>query len=327
MIIKKFHGGSMASTFLIKENDTLLVRKEVSGNGKLNVDKLKKQYEWIVELEDEIRSKFPIIYNYDFREDYGQYTMEYLELNSFRDELLTQDKLSNENKIVIDEIIKICKEISSKSIEYSQGKQYILNKHFNKMFERCNMVNDTYFKSIMSSEYLVINGVKMKNLKQLLTELNEFIDILSPKCLNRSHGDYTFQNIMVGNNDIKIIDPRGEGYDPIYYDISKLLQSCHGKYDLMIPNNYECTFEDNNIEYKFYKGYEMFEEIYEYIINVIGSTFNLDTKWHLISKFYEGSHFISMVPFRYKESLENTILAYSIGIEILNDVLKELKGE
>ena len=48
MIIKKFHGGSMASTFLIKENDTLLVRKEVSGNGKLNVDKLKKQYEWIV---------------------------------------------------------------------------------------------------------------------------------------------------------------------------------------------------------------------------------------------------------------------------------------
>lgn len=314
MIIKQFNGGSMANTYLIKENNKTFVRKIVENNNvKLGKDKLNEQRNWLLNINNLLPNIFPNILNYNN----NGYDMEYINNITLRDYIFKYNKINY--KLIdnsIDCLIKINNLHKLKNID----KNYIKKEHVNKMFKRIN-INNTYIQKLINYDYLIINNHKYKNIKLLL---NEKLDDFEPEYFNMSHGDYTLQNILTDGQNIRLIDPRGTEYNSLYYDVSKLLQSTEGKYDLLFDNNYKCIYKDNNINYQIFKYVNIFNDINNYIKLKFNSL--LDNDWYKKSLFYEGSHFISMMPFRYKENLDITVLCYCIGIILLNKCLEDNNG-
>lgn len=324
-ILKEFKGGSMARTFLVKKGDMKVVRKVASMKDGLGAEKLRSQWDWIFNFEGRDSDMLPDVNFFVSSPDLAYYDMEYFEVDTFRDLLIKEDDI---NGMILHDILiagsKIATPINS---AYDGGKStYIRDKHLRKMIERCKDLKPYDFYKV---DTLFINGKPYKNLHQLIKEIENdklLMSYLSPKCWFRSHGDFTFQNILTDDFEVKVIDPRGEGPDSIYYDISKLYQSCHGKYDLLYEGNYKAWTDGKAdvINYKINENVEKFENIFQELRELIPQYYELhDEHWELITKFYEASHFISMTPFRLKENGAITAICYAIGIQILNEVLEE----
>jgi hypothetical protein len=328
--IKQFKGGSMAQTFLINKEDQKCIRKEVRGDKSLGIDKLKKQLDWILALDKDLSLQFPQVVEYNFDNNYGYYDMTFYDMSTFHHYIIENGSLDTDIKNILSKIMLFGSELSQKEVVSNKdGVEYVRNDHLLKMVKRCMEVvqKSPEFKQIYNSPYLFINGQKYLNLNKLIDRIlrdQNLLNFLAPQKWCISHGDFTLQNVLTDGKDFKIIDPRGEGEDTVYYDISKLYQSTHGKYDLLFEDNYKCTFDLNNgiIDYEILKHTELFDQIYNIILELIPNTFvNLEDNWHLKALFYEASHFVSMVPFRYKENIEITMLCYALGIKFLNEVL------
>jgi hypothetical protein len=330
--LKKFKGGSMAKTFLIEKEKELYVRKEIRDQSSLGIEKLKKQLDWILDLEKEVSCIFPKIKEFNFKDEFGYYDMEYYNFPSFKEYVIGKKNIDEPIKKIISKILYYCKKINEKRTVQKEKKDYIKNQHIEKMIERCKSVsiqNDA-FNTFLKADKIIVNGKEYDNLQTILRKIEnneKIMKILEPKEWYRSHGDFTFQNVLTNGNDFVIIDPRGEGEDSLYYDLSKLFQSCNSKYDLCYEENFKCSFDEKKltIDFSIFEHVDLFEEVFLFIKRQIPEVFNLEKNWDLITYFYEGSHMISMAPFRYKESLEFTLLTYGTGIKILNEFYEKIK--
>lgn len=316
--LQEFKGGSMAQTFLAQKDGLHFIRK-LSDLGHNSGDKLYKQWLWLYEFGKEHPGIFPEVSLFVIERDKCHYDMQYLEMGTLRDLLLKDDV----DLYLFEDVLEIGAEIAVPVKHKENGKTYVENKHLKKMLER-NKVLEPY--PFYKSEYISINGKKYKNLKTLIEEIrnnDEFIDFVAPKKWYRSHGDFTFQNILTDGEIISVIDPRGEGPDSIYYDVSKILQSAYAKYDLLYEGNYKADFKGNSINYEIFENVELFDRIYKTLVELIPDYYDLEDDWLLIAKFYCASHMISMAPFRLKENIEITLICYAIGVLILNEVINE----
>ena len=323
-VLKEFKGGSMARTFLIKKGDMKIVRKVASTKDGLGAEKLRSQWDWIFNFEGRDSDMLPDVNFFVSSSDLAYYDMEYIEMDTFRDLLIKEDDIDG---MILHDILSAGSKIATPlQINMSSSYSYVIEKHLDKMVERCKDLKPYDFYKVKT---LYINNKPYKNLNQLIQEIADdklLMEYLRPKCWFRSHGDFTFQNVLADEYEVKVIDPRGEGPDSIYYDISKLYQSCHGKYDLLYEGNYTAWTDGktDTINYKINENVEKFEKIFEQLRELIPQYYELhDEHWELITKFYEASHFISMTPFRLKENGAITAICYAIGIQILNEVLEE----
>lgn len=338
-IIQEFKGGSMARTFLIEKYGQFVVRKiaEKTKDG-LGAEKLYNQWKWLFDFSRQEEGIFPDTGLFVIDKDKVYYDMEYLDMISLRD-LLLQPTLERDHIFaLLSTVLHVGSVIAEPITFYDQSYvKYVKNKHLVKMLQRCECISQFNF---YNSDEIIINGKKMKNLVPLVNEIMNnkgLMKLLQPRSWFRSHGDFTFQNILTNGGELRIIDPRGEGPDTVYYDISKLYQSCHGKYDLLLEGNYFAdTVTHNNIpyiEYGIREGVERFDMVFNVLHDMIPQYYELldgegelDSNWDLIARFYEASHFISMAPFRMKENMAITLTCYAIGLEILNDVVQEYKN-
>ena len=105
-----------------------------------------------------------------------------------------------------------------------------------------------------------------------------------------SHGDFCFSNIFYhpGSKQIKLIDPRGDAYGNILYDLAKLTHSAYYPYDYIDAELYVKKGDDIII---FDAGKEAAREAYEAaFIAKYG-----DKVWRL-TLFLTASLFLSMIP-------------------------------
>jgi thiamine kinase-like enzyme len=323
-ILKEFKGGSMARTFLVDKYGQKYVRK-IAANDKdgLGIEKLYKQWKWQFDFcRNDEPGVMPDTSFFVFGKDSGYYDMEYVELGTFLDLLLNEEDIDG---MILHDILK-AGSLIAKPVDEEPKHDYLLVNHLQKMVKRTQSLQPYEF---YKHDSIDINGKSCQNLHRILEFIvNEpgLIKLLSPKKLYRSHGDFTFQNILADEYDLVVIDPRGEGADSIYYDISKLYQSCHGKYDLLFDGNYRVWSDGYTdvINYEILDGVEKFNAIYDELRELIPQYYEIeDEHWELITKFYEASHFISMTPFRLKENGNITAVCYAIGIELLNEVVEE----
>lgn len=329
-IITEFKGGSMARTFLIKKNDSYYVRKTVNNSqDRLGAEKLFKQWEWIFEVGKNVPQIFPNTSFFVFAKDFCYYDMEFINMPTLRDLLIHGEEMIDTT--ILHKFLE-CGSIIAQplNIKPPSTDSYIMDKHIRKMVERCECISTL---DLYKQDKIVINGKEYMNLKPLLEEIKNdslLLEYLRPKRWYLSHGDFTFQNVLTDLIDIKIIDPRGEGPDSIYYDVSKILQSCHGKYDLLYDDNYEAEYIEGKVpqvNYVIYDHVNKFDMVYKIMRELIPQYYQLeDEHWEMITKFYEASHFISMTPFRLKENAEITAICYAIGIQILNEFMEEWKN-
>lgn len=332
--LKQFKGGSMAKTFLIEKENQQYVRKEVEDKSGLGLSKLEKQADWIIDLEQEVAQSFPDVVEKNFGDSFGYYHMTYHEMPSFRDYLIEAGEVNDDIRRILKEIISYGAKIAREEISNTDLSSYVKKSHIDKMLQRCEMVTqkDDIFNSFFDAPFLVINGKKYSNFKEITSTIlnnKDLMNLLSPKQMYRSHGDFTFQNVLTDGQEFKIIDPRGEGEDHLYYDISKLFQSSSSKYDLFTEGNYvvDYSLNDNSINYKILENESLFNDTLNVIKEEIPKAFPVEKEWELIALFYEASHLVAMAPFRYEENLPFTLACYAIGVAQLNKIVEMWNGD
>lgn len=163
-----------------------------------------------------------------------------------------------------------------------------------------NRLNEWSGNEILKQKSLVINRNQYPNFDsiwdQMLTRISKLIDTSEPYH-SIIHGDPVFTNILVSNRVgiVKFLDPRGNfGEDTIYgdlrYDIAKIRQCYHGKYDYIINGLFRLEhLEENRFNYHF------FPVSYRYDLDVDrifeGMGMDIDT-----IRVIEALLFFSMIP-------------------------------
>ena len=230
-------------------NDLYITEYTVTKSSK---DTLKMQAEanWLKNVPASIKSFTPQVY----KNTKDSYTIEYL-YNSSLSNIFVFGCLDFNS---LKNILSLC-------IDYiNLEKQY-------KPEEKIN-TNYLYTEKTLSrlsdynlDEKYIINGENVGSLKDIITDLDKYIDKDCYKYNSIMHGDLCFSNILYDSrsNHIKLIDPRGLDnnhnisiYGDWRYDVAKLAHSIIGKYDLIIANrfiykeisknNIEFTIESNN---------------------------------------------------------------------------------
>ena len=180
------------------------------------------------------------------------------------------------------------------------------------------------FKHILASDVLFINEKKYRNWSVIKEEIELKIHDLyheEDNCL--IHGDLCFSNIFCDfkNKNFKLIDPRGKwGSDmhgDVKYDVAKIRHSIVDGFDTITNGLYSASLsESNHIAMKIFKP-KNHQEICMHLDNLIQNKWNLNE-----IKLIEGLLFISMLPL-HKDHFERQLAFYSIGIQLLNEVLDE----
>jgi len=137
------------------------------------------------------------------------------------------------------------------------------------------------------------------------------------------HGDLCFSNIFCDfkNKNFKLIDPRGKWGSTMFgdmkYDVAKLRHSLVGGFDTIVNGLCSTSLSENNhITVNIFKP-KNHQEICTYLDNLIQNEWDLNE-----IKLIEGLLFISMLPL-HKDHFERQLAFYSIGIQLLNEVLDE----
>ena len=192
--------------------------------------------------------------------------------------------------------------------------------------ERINELisSNEYFKQILNEDVLFVNGKKYHNWpiieKQIELKIRDLYHE-QDNCL--IHGDLCFSNIFCDfkTKNFKLIDPRGKWGSTLFgdmkYDVAKLRHSLVGGFDTIV--NGLCTaslIEDNHISMKVFEP-KNHQRVCRYLDELIQNQWNLNE-----IKLIEGLLFISMLPL-HKDHFERQLAFYSIGIQLLNEVLDE----
>lgn len=316
-----------------------IVRKEARGKG---VEKLIWEIDWLNLLPNDLKPYFPKVIDFFKETNYAWFEMPYYSQNNLRKSILTGYFDVERTLNLTKEILDFC--FNNLYTVYYVNKNennWIVENHFLRVAERLHqtMSLSTSLNKIIKSEYLILNGKKVKNIPQILKKIiykPELIKILNPKKLSMIHGDLHFQNILVGPTDsfknFMLADPRGEllGSD-LYYDLGKLWHSFNGLYDLIHTDLFQLKQNSKKLEFDLIfpnkdlvKTYELIKKgMKEMIIDY--QKIKDDTFWDLKIYFNECMHFCSVMPFHIQndeEELKAKAL-YLRGVYLLNKFYEE----
>ncbi len=338
---KPLMGGSYANTRTISrliKKVSYVVRKEASDEGK---QKLIDEITWIKKLPIEISNYFPDIISYEINEKKAWYEMEYFDLPTLKNLLLSKTIHEKEGVYIIKSLIKLMFDKFYSRKSNAQTKNYVEEVHLKRIKERISLMSkkSDLMKNVLNSKYIFINGEKFFNLPYILERIGKnkrLLNKLEPPFLCMVHGDLHFDNFLVDISQmpmLKIIflDPRGLDDKYEYcYDLGKLWHSFHGKYDLIHEGKYKLkyAFKETNfyakVSFTDEYSYLVYENIYQRIKKFLKKSLK-DKNWEIRTEFSEVAHFCSVMPFHIKgDKKEKTAIAlYLTAVKLANKFFKE----
>ncbi len=139
--------------------------------------------------------------------------------------------------------------------------------YLDKTFMRLEKVRDLV--PFANDKIITVNGRKCRNVFFCKDKLREEFEKLKPDKFVFLHGDCTFSNLMLRNdNEPVLIDPRGyfgktEFYGDAAYDWAKLYYSVIGNYDQFNLKRFELDINAKDVELKIQSsGWETLEEYF-----------------------------------------------------------------
>ena len=136
------------------------------------------------------------------------------------------------------------------------------------------------------------------NLREYVMKLNHSIEATQKRemigPLYFSHGDLCFSNILLHEEHIFLIDPKGadaieRNFRPFHYELAKISQCLYGHYDLI--NHERFTISDNHqLLIENVHPLPLSKAYFEFLIMKMGSNLAL-------IRLIEASLFISLLPF------------------------------
>lgn len=255
-------------------NDLSITEYSVTKSSK-DIIKMQAESHWLTSVPAQLKRYVPQVH--DMKHD--SYTIEYL-YNSSLANIFVFGNLDTNS----------LKDILEKCVEYIEVE---------KKYKPDTRINTNYLyteKTLSRLSYLnldekyTINGVQVGSIREVIEDLDKYIDKDCYKYNSIMHGDLCFSNILYDSrsNHIKLIDPRGVDnkhnisiYGDWRYDAAKLAHSIIGKYDFIIANRFkyiensptnidfyiECKNIDENLE-RYFDTFFDFKLYYPIMINL-----------------------------------------------------------
>jgi len=127
-----------------------------------------------------------------------------------------------------------------------------LDNYITKTFDRISKIKNLV--PFANQEFVMINGRKCKNIFYCEESFSALVKKYFPSEFNLIHGDPTFSNIMIRNEEVEpvLIDPRGYfGSSKLYgdkdYDWAKLYYSIVGNYDQFNRRNFALEIAEKEV--------------------------------------------------------------------------------
>jgi len=182
-----------------------------------------------------------------------------------------------------------------------------------------NLKKDIKFTGLLQSDFIEVNDKKYDNFVFIWNKLKEIIEKnYLDFDITLIHGDLCFSNILVNQNNLHFVDPRGSyGLKGCFgdkaYDYAKILHSLDGNYEQIIYDNFKLTYNECKIDFTFeYNLYYLIENIKN----------SIPEQLYIKSQLIQGLIYIGMCA-RHNDSFDRQLIMYSTGIRILNEWLKE----
>ena len=288
-----------------------------------NTLKLIDEIEWYKQIPNDLSKLIPKIKEFD-QSKKPFLKLEYIKHPTLAELWLYSDFSSKLWIEILKKLFEILNQFKkySKSVSLADYDLIYKTKTEDRIQELTN--SNESFKHILASDVLFINEKKYRNWSVIKEEIELKIHDLyheEDNCL--IHGDLCFSNIFCDfkNKNFKLIDPRGKwGSDmhgDVKYDVAKIRHSIVDGFDTITNGLYSASLsESNHIAMKIFKP-KNHQEICMHLDNLIQNKWNLNE-----IKLIEGLLFISMLPL-HKDHFERQLAFYSIGIQLLNEVLDE----
>ena len=292
-----------------------------------NTLKLIDEIEWYKQIPNDLSKLIPKIKEFD-QSKKPFLKLEYIKHPTLAELWLYGDFSSKLWIEILKKLFEILNQFKkySKSVSLADYNLIYKTKTEDRMQELTN--SNESFRHILASDMLFINGKKYRNWPVVKEEIELKIhDLYHEKDNCLIHGDLCFSNIFCDfkNKNFKLIDPRGKwGSDmhgDVKYDVAKIRHSIVDGFDTITNGLYSASLsESNHVAMKIFKP-KNHQEICTHLDNLIQNKWNLNE-----IKLIEGLLFISMLPL-HKDHFERQLAFYSIGIQLLNEVLDETDGD
>ena len=309
-IIRVLKGGSFATVFLIRKNDSLQVRKyiEKTPANSIHYETLRRQLDELRRFDFYSQNLVPKIYSVFESEDEFYFDMEYLEgyeeLSSY-----PYSTVTSVLPVVIDRLHKDIYCYSKQIDGVSWLKQFLTEKIFSKvsMLESLGPV----FETLLKSNELTVNGKTVSGLLPFLEALS-FADY-APNSVSPIHGDLTLENILYNaeTGEFRIIDQSGARYsEPKEFDGAKILQSLLTHYEtwdtqpsLFVADGLTITIPNDFLNVN-RAPYAFFIEHFD----------TEDSAFFKRSVFFLATYYVRMIPFLLKKSESHALCGLSLAL-------------
>lgn len=240
-------------------NDLSITEYSVTKSSE-DIIKMQAESNWLTSIPAQLKKYAPQVYN----KTKDSYTIEYLYNSSLANIFVFGNLDINSLKSILDK----CTEYINLEKQYKPNTRINTNYLYTeKTLSRLSYLN--------LDENYTINGVQVGSIRDIIEDLDTYIDKDCYKYNSIMHGDLCFSNILYDSrsNHIKLIDPRGVDnkhsisiYGDWRYDVAKLAHSVIGKYDFIIANRFK--YKENSptgieFEIEYYNFYET-EELDKY---------------------------------------------------------------
>jgi hypothetical protein len=313
----RLKGGSLAGTFLVKENNRTYIRKEINRT-------IEREYgfqRWYSQLKklQRFNKKFPDLFCKVL--DYGvlensticYFDLKYYENSVNVQEFLETNKDTEQITKIFNSIINNMQKIHSHEIpSFVNSIDLYLEEEVNQKINDC--LFDSDFALLYSKNHITFQNEKIQSFSLLYGEYKKNFKQLYKKPIESyTHGNITLENMLFIPQESKIvfIDPYEENIiDNKYNEYSQILQSCNSHYE--IYNSLTCFEESPRIPY----GIRYFDKLFKSYLKANLSNNEVD-----LVKMFEISQFIRMLPFKIKNEKEKAMFFYSLASKLLNDFL------
>lgn len=346
------NGGSYAITKEIflksripRENaqEIKIIRKEAT-EGK---QKLINEIQWIINLPEDVKYRFPKVINYSLNSDPVYAEIEAHPMKTMRRSLIDGEVNAEKAFKILENLFDFMfNKLYSKNVKLP-SKNLVEDIYFNRTEERFDEAKRKakIFHDLINAEKIIINSKSYQNVPQIFQSLKKnkkFIEMLTPPFVNLIHGDLHFDNILIDGSDFSnfiLIDPRGKMYNgevegDYAYDLGKTWHSLNGLYDFIHEGkfNLDIAIKNSVVSSEFnivpYNALKEYKNIFSNLPLILSKYKRLkeDQYWDIRTSFNEVVHFCSMAPFHIKgDNVEKLAIAmYLRGVMLLDKFLDDL---
>ena len=320
MILKKLKGGSLSSTFLIKEKNRKIIRKEVllTKNREYGFVRWYSQLKKIQKYNSFFPKIYPKILNVSYLKNKAYFDLEFCKTFADIKTIFTKKELEQKQiKKINEALCKAFKIMHKSKFRAIKGlpSLYFKEEIQQKIFDAKKHKEFLNFYNINKFEY---NGKTVYGINSYLSELKIFFKNLNLHHEEWIHGNPTLENTLYSFDQDRVIfvDPYEESIiDSRFLDYSQVMQCSNSGYgyinDRKISVNGNMVSNSLVLPLNFSNFNNLFKEQM------------LEEKIKNIVKILEATQFIRMLPFKcHVGEYKKAKFFYVYACHMLNEIFK-----